>query len=431
MISKSIAPLIKSFLPTIVIAGLLCTCTTITMADSPNTCTVQGKIPADWPSELPGLVAVPLPPDTNFKGTLQAQVNIENATQPLTLPAQAEPANKICGLPAQAWFILPAQKGKPAQSITVKLSNASTGTYPSIYQSRMEGPQLHITQPNKQPVISYWHGQPEPDRSYPLTSFIHPVVGLDGEIISNTWSKDHPHHRALFWAWVRNEVNGHAAGCWWAPQQKKIYLKSGEIRHCDGPVFSRFLAEHTWIHKGEQKEIPFVKETVVCRVFKTSPHGRAIDVILGLQALQDGVRIGGQTALNKGYGGLTFRYAKAKDVVLQSEGDVMEVPDQNHHRSRWVTWTGKFTGKNGKFRQKRSGAAILVPRNHPDYPPEWVTRAYGVLNVSYPGLSMLEIPKDSPLQLPYRIWVHRGDAGTGKIDTQYRVFCSDWQWTQH
>lgn len=411
-------------------AWLTCTCASFSKAESAQTYKMQGKVPAEWPPDLPGAVSVNLPPDTDFSGTLRAEVKIEVDEQPLTLSAQAEPANKICGLPPKAWFILPANVAEPGKKLSVNLTAATPNQYPSIYKSRMEGAKLQINQQNNECVIAYRHGQPDPDKKYPLTSFIHPVVGLDGEIISNTWSKDHPHHRAVFWAWVRNEVHGKSAGCWWLPHRGKMYLRPGEIRYNDGPVFSRFQAEHTWVHKGEKKEIPFVKEIVVCKVFKTAPHGRAIDVNLGFQALEEGVRIGGQTASNKGYGGMTFRYAHAKDVVLQSEGDVMEVPHQNHHRSRWVTWTGKFAGKDGKWRKERSGAAIIVPRNHPDYPPEWVTRAYGVLNVSYPGLSMLEIPEDSPLQLPYRIWVHRGDAKKGRIDAQYRVLNADWQWAQ-
>jgi hypothetical protein len=66
--------------------------------------------------------------------------------------------------------------------------------------------------------------------------------------------------------------------------------------------------------------------------------------------------------------------------------------------------------------------------NHPDYPPEWLMRFYGVLNVSWPGLNMAEIPRDKPVRLCYRLLIHRGDARETDVEAQYRIYTADWKW---
>jgi len=35
----------------------------------------------------------------------------------------------------------------------------------------------------------------------PRSNYIHPVYGPEGELLTRDWSKDHPHHRGIYWAW--------------------------------------------------------------------------------------------------------------------------------------------------------------------------------------------------------------------------------------
>ena len=39
----------------------------------------------------------------------------------------------------------------------------------------------------------------------PRSNYIHPVYGLSGEMLTRDWSKDHPHHRGIYWAWPEVE----------------------------------------------------------------------------------------------------------------------------------------------------------------------------------------------------------------------------------
>jgi hypothetical protein len=315
----------------------------------------------------------------------------------------------------------------------IRIESRSQPPAPSdvAYKCRYAESQLHITTPDGDPVLSYWHGKPKPEWKYPLTSFISPLKGLDGEDLVEFMPDDHLHHRGIFWAWVRTQMEDREIGGWWVP--KDFTLEPGEIHHITGPVFAGFSAKHNWVHqpKSEEPGVPFVEEHVICRVFKTTEAGRAIDLEITLTALKDGVRIGGQTFKDKGYGGLTIRFPKHRPKVqVCADGKQLDGP-RNQLPARWVDWTGMLLGPDGKILPHRSGATLMVHKSHPplpEAPPKWITRFYGPINPAYPGVEMLEIPQNKPLTLRYRILIHRGTAETAQIAEHYAAYNADWNW---
>ena len=36
---------------------------------------------------------------------------------------------------------------------------------------------------------------------YERCNYVHPLYGLDGQVLTEDFPKDHPHHRGIFWAW--------------------------------------------------------------------------------------------------------------------------------------------------------------------------------------------------------------------------------------
>jgi hypothetical protein len=386
-----------------------------------------GTVPPDWPAGTSAAVAVPCPPGFKPSERMFAQIELDTHPRPILAPAQFEAADKTTGTPDRIWFNLTLDQKDRGRPVVIRvISNRKP--IADRYQTRREGEQLHIATPDGKTVLSYWYGKPATGQRYPLTDFIHPLVGLDGETLTDRSPKDHPHHRGIFWAWVRHERNGKSLGTWWMPNT--INAEERDLAFGDGPVFSHFSARHEWVYraKGAEETMPFVSEQVVCRTFEATPHGRAIDVDLTLTAIVDGIRMGGTTDLNKGYGGFTFRYGPATGAQIVADGKPIP-KDLNHLRARWADWTGRFKPPGGGNADRRSGAAIFVAPDHPDAPPEWITRLYGVLNVSYPGLNMIDLPKGKPLRLHYRLWVHRGDTGEGQVDEQYRAYAADWKWT--
>jgi hypothetical protein len=69
-----------------------------------------------------------------------------------------------------------------------------------------------------------------------------------------------------------------------------------------------------------------------------------------------------------------------------------------------------------------SGAAIFIAPDHPDYPPTWLTRHYGVLCVGWPGITPKTFPVGEPLRCRYRVWVHRGLAGAAELGRAYAAY---------
>lgn len=412
----------------LLVAGLLAVPFNRPVAAAPAT--VSGIIPKDWPTEHPAPVVIRLPADPNAMVTHAVlQLRVDGRSEPIRLMGQYEPADEIAATPARVWFPWKADHQDLGRRIEVTIGPSDKPEGSLIYRSQIDGPQLHVKTLDGQPVLSYWHGRPAPGQKYPLNDFIHPLVGLDGEVLTALSPDDHVHHRGVFWTWVRHTRDEQSLGSWWIPQN--IHVEPGVLTHRDGVVFSRFAAEHWWVYqpKGSEKGERFVDEQVRCRVFEATSLGRAIDMEIILTALQDGIRFGGTTERNKGYGGLSIRYGKAADVEIIADGE-KTTKDLNQMNALWADWSGRFTGPDGEPSERRSGVAMFVHPDHPDRPPDWITRSYGFLNVSYPGLQMLDLPNGQPLRLRYRLWVHRNGTEQGGVEAQYRAFAADWQWKQ-
>lgn len=409
-----------------------------------------GIIPATLPDSQVVAVAVPIPESLNRAShtllTGRAKIEGQPAGEVLL---QAEPADKLAGTPARAWFTWTAKPGQAGKLITIELAAAGARDDRVVYRLRYSDPRLEVRGPDDKLVLAYRHGPADPAMKAAMTSYIHPLVGLDDEILTDCSPSDHPHHRGVFWSWVRIMQNGKLVGETWMPRD--ITLLPADLVTAEGPVMGRFTARHYWLHDPGSPNKPanpttqagsdavhaarLFQEDLTCRIFELG-KGRAVDIDLTLTALQDGLEIGGQTQLNKGYGGLSLRFStvqegKATQPQVVADNQPVTEPTVNHLKALWVDWTGVFNGPDGKPLPHRSGGALFVHPSHPPLPgsaPEWITRFYGPINVAYPGLEMLAVPRDKPMRLKYRIWIHRGDAAEGGVDAQYRAYAADWKW---
>ena len=97
-------------------------------------------------------------------------------------------------------FLLLAGTGQAAPFTITDLTDRSVGVF--------EG---------GKPVFVYNHGVMHRE-GVPLdrarSTYIHPLYGLDGEVLTDDFPKDHYHHRGLFWAWPHVKIGGHSADLW-------------------------------------------------------------------------------------------------------------------------------------------------------------------------------------------------------------------------
>lgn len=413
-------------------------------AEASEPLALVGVVPQQWPTEVPTPAAIPLPAAhpalaglANTAG-LSIDLVVKDKLIAEALPAQFDPGDRAAGRSPTIWFTWNAPADQLGKQVIARIRSTPNKSAEPIYQVRDEPPQLFVRDPAGTPILGYWYGEPPSNtKNYPLRDFIHPIVGLDGESVTDLGPGDHVHHRGIFWPWVTYRRHGETIAAWWIPS--RILCEPGQRQAQAGPVFGGICSQ-TWLAAQPQAEPTgtpnpdtverFLEQRVAIRVFATTPIGRAIDVDLSLRALTDGIEIAGQPALNKGYGGMTFRYAPAQKGTPKIVCSGQHYPrDVVRYRSNWADWTAKFThGPDGQPADFRSGAALLVHPDHPGDPVEWLTRHYGVLCICWPGLVPASVAQDEPLRLRYRIWVHRGDTDAGQVDQQYQAYAADWHW---
>jgi hypothetical protein len=93
--------------------------------------------------------------------------------------------------------------------------------------------------------------------------------------------------------------------------------------------------------------------------------------------------------------------------------------DLSETRLPWADLSSHFPGAPG-----RSGGAILVPPDHPDFPPTWLTRCYGPLCVGWPGVEARTFPACEPFSLRYRIWLHQTEVDHARLESVFAAYKS-------
>lgn len=236
----------------------------------------------------------------------------------------------------------------------------------------------------------------------PRSDYIHPVYGLNGEMLTRDWPDGgHPHHRGIFWAWPEVEYNGERGDIY--ALQRVFARPTGNIDFIEGPVYAQVNAENRWMW---EEEVPIVREHVSIRAYRSSPDARIIDLRLEFLALEEGVTLA--TRFTNSYGGLNIRMQTPENQEINYFTDEAEVDP----RKAWTDFSGIFEGGN-----EASGMMVLQHKSNPEYPGEWV---------EYPNLSWVQptfptpesrfpLSTTKPLVLKYRFVVHRGGTPADQI----------------
>jgi Family of unknown function (DUF6807) len=264
------------------------------------------------------------------------------------------------------------------------------------------------------PILVYNHGvrskkgnpPPQSHRSY-----IHPLYGLDGEVLTDDFPTDHLHHRGIFWAWPHVTVDG---------KERDLWIQSG--------IDDRF--DHWTRQKTEQEQAllgvenlwyadgrPVMREQLLVRVHRILDQGRAIDLDLTWTPIDKPITLVG--AEGKSYGGLTFRYAPGAETQITVPSGLTK-DDLYMTNLPWADFTRLWPG-----RATPSGASVFVHPSHPDFPPTWLTRHYGALCVGWPGVRSKMLDAGKPVECRYRIWVHRGRPNSKTIAQAFSTFAAE------
>jgi len=265
-----------------------------------------------------------------------------------------------------------------------------------------------------QEVMSYQRQHKSLNGKYTRANYIHPLYGLDCEVLTEDFPPDHPHHRGVFWAWHQVWIGDKKIGDPWATIDTFWDVYDAKILTPDSK--SRALQVHVYWKSpdwtdanGKQK--PYVKETTTIRVHRAENDIRKIDFQIELLALEDGMRLGGSED-EKGYGGFTTRIPLPDGLEFIGTDGPVEPTNLSVEAGPWLDFSGNL-GKDGKV----SGLAILCHSSCPGYPQQWILRRKGsAQNPVYPGRHPVPLSREKPLVLRYRLIIHRGDSGEIDLD---------------
>ncbi len=271
------------------------------------------------------------------------------------------------------------------------------------------------------PVFVYNHGVitdekvPAKDGRRSRACYIHPLWGLNGEVLTADFPKDHYHHHGVFWAWPhveigRDEIGKEKFDLWEYKDIAQRFVRW--LARDTGPLAAVLGVENGWF-VGDRK---VMIERVWMQVAKATPTERALDLDFTWIPVDRPITLRG--AEGKSYGGLNLRFAviKEKDstITVPAGTSPEDLPDTP---LPWADLTYKFAGE-----KQPSGAAIFIPRDHPNYPPTWLTRHYGPLCVGWPGVNGKTFEPGKPIHLHYRIWIHAAAVDVAGLRAAYEAY---------
>ena len=253
------------------------------------------------------------------------------------------------------------------------------------------------------------------DPKHTRSGYIHPLFSLDGQVLTDDFPKDHLHHHGVFWTWPVVRTRGQDTQTWHSvtPSLRQHFLRWLKRDVQNGSA--TLSAENVW--KLDGREV-VAKEIVTLHIHKADHKGRAIDLELKIQAVGGTLELQGAPDQNKGYGGLCLRGARMfTGAALTTDKGLLKA-DSTNVAFRWADLS-----------TKKLGVAVFVSPDHPGFPTTWLIRnSYaGILNASWPGLKPAVLKPGDPLTLRYRLYIHRGDAGSGGVRQAYERYLSAFQ----
>ena len=263
-------------------------------------------------------------------------------------------------------------------------------------------------------VMVYQRTHKSLDGKYTRANYIHPLYGLDGEVLTEDFPRDHLHHRGVFWAWHQVWLSDMKLSDPWATIDARWEVYEAKILTPDSK--SRALQVHVhWTSPlrtdSTGKPVPFVKEKTTITVHRAANDMRKIDFQIELLALENDMRLGGSEDA-KGYGGFSTRIPLPADLAFTGTDGPVEPTTLSVEAGPWLDFSGDLGGTG-----KTSGLAILCHSSSPGYPQRWILRRKGsAQNPVYPGRDPVPLSREKPLVLRYRLIIHRGDVTHVNLD---------------
>jgi hypothetical protein len=283
------------------------------------------------------------------------------------------------------------------------------------------------------PFTTYYFGASSPK------PYLYPLRSAEGTIVTRGFpmrtdipgeSRDHPHHRALFFA--HGDING--IDFWGeSPPSKQGQTAKGVYYSSEELPKGRTVFRMLDVAKAGMLGATFGLvgpdgKTIGSETQQYTFHGdastRVIDCAFALTADQGVPLKLGDTK----EGTFAIRLVKALEApnvkMLNSEGKVGEKEIWGR-RADWVDYSGAMAGE-------KLGIAIFDSPTNIKHPTTWHAREYGLFAVNPFGEhdfyhdpkrdGSVTIPAGQSLVLRYRVLIHHGDAAEAQVAEAYRHY---------
>ncbi|MBD8490647.1 PmoA family protein [Echinicola sp. CAU 1574] len=265
---------------------------------------------------------------------------------------------------------------------------------------------------NNQPRYFYQTATKTLNGKYPRANYVHPLYGLNGEVLTEDFPEDHFHHRGIFWTWHQLYVNGKRIADPWFCEGISWKVTNTNMNINDG--VGELEAEVAWVSDSlGQSEV--LRENVKITYERLEKGAYALTFEIKLNALVDNLELGGSED-QKGYGGFSPRVKLPEDIQFSSEGIKIEPQTLPVQAGPWMNLIGSFDNHS------TSGIVIMGEPQMLTHYQGWILRsAKSMQNMAFPGRNPIRIPKGEPLQFRNQIIIHQG-LKSAEISHYYKKF---------
>jgi len=265
----------------------------------------------------------------------------------------------------------------------------------------------------EQPRFFYQIVPKSKNGKFPRANYVHPLYGLDGEVLTEDFPDDHLHHHGIFWSWHQLYAEGRRIGDPWFSDG--VTWEVEEINTKVDEKVAKLKSEILWVEILDKK--PIIKENLIILFERINDDVFLLFFDIELTALVDGVKIGGSENA-KGYGGFSARLLLPENVSFQSTTGKIEPNNLPVQAGSWMNLKGNFDPSSNLS----SGIVIM---GEPDKLPSfqgWILRsANSMQNMAFPGRIPLSIKRGESLEFRNQILVHR-NLSTDEISQFYDSF---------
>ncbi|NHK29610.1 hypothetical protein FF098_017010 [Parvularcula flava] len=251
-------------------------------------------------------------------------------------------------------------------------------------------------------VLAYQPAPVQGDERW-QSNYLHPLLAPSGIVITEHEPEDHIHHRGIWLGWRRMLVDGQDIGDSWDGRHFFAHTKYlGDASAAGTGTSLRFRSN--WFTDIAGPPMPFLSDETTVTATEAD-NTRTVIITTSLTALTPGLQLGG-TDDEKGYGGMSFRFAHPDKMDIESDGESLTATSAAVKTGETVTflWDGQGTDVPPDWPQEISVACTV------DGEPwtNWVLRQeLSMQNCAWPGNTMADIPMDEPVVIEATITIRQ------------------------